>query len=101
MKATLQGLLEEHIEMLLDNHEVLPEPNFRSIESLGVPTNANNVHSESFTVVVPSTADKYENSLSQRRSAWHLVCIVVQCTTYCRLIAVFLEMFNGLRKRGH
>ena len=58
VKATLQGLLEEHIEMLLDQHEMLPEPNFVSTDTLTLPPDVRDSHSASFTVVVPSTADK-------------------------------------------
>ena len=61
MKLTLQGLLEEHIEMLLDDHEVLPEPIFQSLGSSNdwhLPDDADDLQVMSFTVLVPSTADK-------------------------------------------
>lgn len=61
MRLTLQGLLEEHIEMLLDDREVLPEPTFQSLSSLdesNLPDNAGDLQITSFTVLVPSTADR-------------------------------------------
>ena len=57
----MQGLLEEHIEMLLDEGEVLPEPTFQSLTSsdgLQVPHEADDLQVASFTVMVPSTANK-------------------------------------------
>ena len=61
VKLTLQGLLEEHVEMLLDAHEVLPEPIFQSLGSSNdwqLLQDADDVQMTSFTVLVPSTADK-------------------------------------------
>lgn len=61
MKSTLQGLLEEHVEMLLDDHEMLPEPMFQSLGSsadLHLPHDADELQITSFTVLVPATADK-------------------------------------------
>lgn len=58
VKATLQGLLEEEIEALLDEHELLPEPEFKTADATSLPSEATSLQPTSFSVLVPSSVDR-------------------------------------------
>ena len=58
VKSTLQGLLEEHIEAMLDDEEALPEPDFESADDIYLSADASKPHLVNFTVVLPSTVSK-------------------------------------------
>lgn len=58
VRATLQGLLEEAVETILDEHQVLPQPKFDQLERAHLSSDATNARIATFTVVVPSTISK-------------------------------------------
>lgn len=58
VKATLQGLLEEHIEEMIDEEEPLPEPEFDSVDDVEISPEMYETRTVKFTVVLPSTVSK-------------------------------------------
>lgn len=58
VRATLQGLLEEAVETILDDNKILPQPVFDQLEGAYLSTDAMNAQIATFTVAVPSTVSK-------------------------------------------